>query len=89
MAFTKFDSLVVQEYSKLDDVQDDEGRWAQAEENAEKTFQEVYLSKVLNTKFPPKAYACLQGENHESHLIHVRWIKPLVNRYGYARDALF
>lgn len=72
MAFTKFDGLIVQEYTKLNAVQDDEKRWAQAEENAEKTFQEVYLSKVLNTKFPPKAYVYLQGEDGASHLIHKR-----------------
>lgn len=63
-AFTKFDALVIQEYAKLSDEQDGSDRWAEAEQKADTIFQEVYLSKVLNAKFPPKAYVHLQGENN-------------------------
>ena len=86
MAFTKFDGLIIQEYGELNKVQDDEERWAQAKENAEKTFQEAYLSKIMDTKFPPKAHVHLQGEDGASHRDR---LNLLFNRLGYARDALF
>lgn len=86
MAFTKFDGLIIQEYGELNKVQDDEERWAQAKENAEKTFQEAYLSKIMDTKFPPKAHVRLQGEDDASHRDR---LNLLFNRLGYARDALF
>ena len=31
-------------------------------ENADKTVQTVYLPKILEVKYPPKAYVRLEGE---------------------------
>ena len=30
--------------------------------NADKSFQEIYLPKVMSTQHPPKAYVQLQGD---------------------------
>jgi len=62
--FTKFDGQIVQEYGKLDETKN-EDKWDKAKENAEATFQRVYLPKVLNTKHPPRSYVRLQGESSE------------------------
>ena len=63
--FTKFDGQIIQESGKLDDMDmDDEVNWDKARENAEITFQTVYLPKVFDTKYPPKAYVCLEGGDH-------------------------
>ena len=63
--FTKFDGQIIQESGKLDDLDmDDEVNWDKARENAEITFQTVYLPKVFDTKYPPKAYVCLEGGDH-------------------------
>ena len=43
---------------------DDAVKWDKARENAETTFQMVYLPKVLETNNPPKAYVCLGGGYH-------------------------
>ena len=43
---------------------DEAVKWDKARENAETTFQMVYLPKVLDTNYPPKAYVCLGGEGH-------------------------
>ena len=61
VVFTKFDSQIIQESGKLDDT-DDEVKWEKARENAETTFQKVYLPKVFGTNHPPKAYVCLGGK---------------------------
>ena len=65
VVFTKFDGQIIQESGKLDDLDmDDEVKWDKARENAEITFQSVYLPRVINTKYPPKAYVCLEGGDH-------------------------
>ena len=63
VVFTKFDGQIIQEASKLDGM-DDAVKWDKAKENAEITFQRVYLPKVLETNHPPKAYVCLGGGDH-------------------------
>jgi hypothetical protein len=62
LIFTKFDSLVEKCYQKLR-LQGKNHQEAKAamHEFANKTFQDEYLSRVLNTNFPPKAYICLAG----------------------------
>ncbi|KAF8654883.1 hypothetical protein AX14_008223, partial [Amanita brunnescens Koide BX004] len=52
--FTKFDGLIKQEHAKLDNLKDWKDRLKKAEDNAEKTFQQVYMSSVMNTEYPPK-----------------------------------
>ena len=69
VVFTKFDGQIIQESGKLDDTEDDAVRWDKARENAEITFQRVYLPKVSGTKYPPKAYARLEGEDYKYLLI--------------------
>ena len=63
VVFTKFDGQIIQESGKLDDM-NDAVKWEKARENAEITFQRVYLPKVFETNFPPKAYVCLGGGDH-------------------------
>ena len=63
VVFTKFDGQIIQESGKLDDL-DDAVKWDKAKVNAEITFQQVYLPKVLGTNYPPKAYVCLGGGDH-------------------------
>ena len=58
--FTKFDGQIIQESTQLNDAED---KWDKARENADKTFQGVYLPKVLSTRYPPKAYVRLEGGN--------------------------
>ena len=62
--FTKFDAQVIQQYSDLDNIMDEGDRWVKARENANRTLQEVYLSKILNTNCPPRAYVQLEGRSH-------------------------
>ncbi|KAF8336162.1 hypothetical protein F5887DRAFT_1247368 [Amanita rubescens] len=57
--FTKFDGQIIQEYGKLDETKH-EDKWDKAKENAEATFQRVYLPKVLDTEHPPRSYVRLQ-----------------------------
>ena len=66
VVFTKFDGQIIQESGKLDDIEDDAVKWGTARKNAESTFQTVYLPKVLDTEYPPKAYVHLEGEDHIS-----------------------
>ena len=61
--FTKFDGQIASEFVNLTDAED-EDKWERAREIAEITFQKVYLPKVLDTKYPPKAYVRLEGENN-------------------------
>jgi hypothetical protein len=63
VVFTKFDGQIIQESEKLDDT-DDAVKWDKAKENAEITFQRVYLPKVFETNYPPKAYVYLGGGDH-------------------------
>jgi hypothetical protein len=65
--FTKFDGQVASEFVNLTD--EDEHKWERAREIAEITFQKVYLPKVLDAKYPPKAYVQLEGENDEDFFL--------------------
>ncbi|KAF8731476.1 hypothetical protein AX14_004838 [Amanita brunnescens Koide BX004] len=58
--FTKFDGQIVAEYVKLNNIENIEDRWKKAKDNAEISFQTVYLPKVLNTEHPPKAHVRLE-----------------------------
>ena len=64
VVFTKFDGQIIQESGKLEDM-DNAVKWDKARENAETTFQRVYLPKVFGTNCPPKTYVCLGGGYHE------------------------
>ena len=64
--FTKFDGQIPYEFFKLTDAQDEEDKWERAREMANITLQKVYLPKVLDAKYPPKAYVILEGENDEN-----------------------
>ena len=70
--FTKFDGQIIQESTQLNEAED---KWDKARENADKTFQGVYLPKVLSTQHPPKAYVRLEGENL---IAYVNIISPKV-----------
>ena len=61
--FTKFDGQVASEFVNLIDEKD-EDKWERAREIAEITFQKVYLPKVVDARYPPKAYVQLEGENN-------------------------
>ena len=60
--FTKFDGQIASEYANLTDA-NDEDKWERARDLAKITFHKVYLPKVLNAKYPPKAYVQLEGES--------------------------
>ena len=60
--FTKFDGHIASEFVNLTDAKD-EDKWERAREIAEISFQKVYFPKVLDAKYPPKAYVRLEGEN--------------------------
>jgi hypothetical protein len=66
--FTKFDGQIATEFVNLTDAKD-EDKWERAREIAEITFQTVYLPKVLGTKYPPKAYLHLEGENDKNSFL--------------------
>ena len=68
--FTKFDAQIIQESVKLNTMNDYQDKWAKARENADITFQTMYLASVLNTQHPPKAYVQLEGE--EGKHFHLR-----------------
>ncbi|KAF8341925.1 hypothetical protein F5887DRAFT_1217198 [Amanita rubescens] len=57
--FTKFDGQIASEFVNLSDAKD-EDKWERAREIAEINFQKVYLPKVLDAKYPPKAYVRLE-----------------------------
>ena len=82
VVFTKFDGQIIQECGKLNDIEDDEAKWGIAKKNAEITFQETYLPKVMNTQYPPKAYVRLEGKNET-----IPCFNRISNftRYGYTR----
>ena len=69
VVFTKFDGQIIQESGKFGYIENDVVKWDKARENAEITFQRVYLPKVFGTKYPPKAYARLQGEPDHNYML--------------------
>ncbi len=72
VVFTKFDGQIVKECISLNDVENDEDKWDKARKNADEVFQRVYLPKVLNTQYPPKAYVRLEGGSGKHFLISHR-----------------
>ena len=85
--FTKFDGQLIQESGKLNDIEDDAVKWNKARENAEITFQGVYLPKVFNTKYPPKGYVRLEGEGGEYSTTRLPE-HCILHRYGHVRERL-
>jgi hypothetical protein len=83
--FTKFDGQIDSEYVNLTDSKD-EDKWGRAREIAEVTFQRVYLPKVLDAKYPPKAYVQLEGEHNEDFFLNMGLI--LFDRHGFTREEL-
>lgn len=65
VVFTKFDGQIIQEYGRLDEIQNDKAKWRKARENAKITFQETYLPKFLATEHPPKTYVQLEGRSSD------------------------
>ena len=65
VVFTKYDGQIASEFVNLADDAENEDKWERAREIAETTFQKVYLPKVFDVKYPPKAYVRLEGENDE------------------------
>ena len=66
--FTKFDGQIASQFVNLTDAKD-EDKWERARKIAEITFQKVYLPKILDVKYPPKAYVLLEGENDENFFL--------------------
>ena len=62
LIFTKFDALAAKCYNKLrcQGKNHQEAKSAMPE-LANRIFQDEYLPRVLDTKFPPKTYVCLAG----------------------------
>ena len=83
--FTKFDAQIIKEYVKLN-MEDDGDKWYKAKENAECTFQSIYLPKVMNTEYPPKTYVHLKGENDTIASVEAEIIMHY--RHGFTRDRL-
>jgi len=67
--FTKFDGQIASEFVNLTDAKDDEDKWERAREIAEITFQNIYLTKVLDAKYPPRTFVLLEGENEEDFFL--------------------
>ena len=65
--FTKFDGQIASEFVNLTNSKD-EDKWERAREIAQITFQKVYLPKVLDSKYPPKACVQLEGKNEDVSL---------------------
>ena len=66
--FTKFDGQIISEAYNFTDA-NDEDKWERARELAEITFQRVFLPKVLDAKYPPKAYVRLEGQYDEDFFL--------------------
>ena len=66
--FTKFDGQIASEFVNVTDGMD-EDKWGRAREIAEITFQKVYLPKIFNAKYPPRAYVRLEGENDDDFFL--------------------
>jgi len=79
--FTKFDGQIIAEYVKLNDMENVQDKWEKARENAENTFQRIYLPKILNSEHPPKAHVQLQGESYEHFLMGD---DSFVDMYGHS-----
>ena len=67
--FTKFDGQIARHFVNVTDANWDEDKWERAREIAEITFQKVYLPKVLDAKYPPKACVRLEGESGENFFL--------------------
>jgi len=62
LIFTKFDALEDKCYSNLrGEKKSHEEASIQMPELVNKIFQDEYLHRVLDAKFPPKTYVCLAG----------------------------
>ena len=83
--FTKFDGQIASEFVNLTNANEDD-KWEMAREFAEITFQKVYLPKVLNTRYPPRAYVRLEGENTEDFFLKKQVM--LFHRHGFTREEL-
>jgi len=59
VVFTKFDGQIVNEYVNMKDAENYEDKWDLARVKADDTFQRIYLPKVLDTEYPPKAFVRL------------------------------
>jgi hypothetical protein len=70
VVFTKYDAQIIQESVKLNYLESFQDKWTKARENADVTFQRIYLAMVLSTQHPPRAHVRLEGEEHK-HL-HLR-----------------
>ena len=81
--FTKFDGQVATEFVNLTDSEN-EDKWERAREIADNIFQKVYLPQVLNTKYPPKTYVRLEGENDEGLCCKMEVI--MFPRHGFTRE---
>jgi len=86
--FTKFDAQIIQEYVKLENIQERSKKWDKARTHAENTYMEVYLSKVLNTNFPPRVYVKLEGERDENCTLGFNVIILIFNRHAHGREEL-
>ncbi len=84
--FTKFDGQIASEVVNLTDA-NSEDKWERARGIAEVTFQKVYLPKVLNAKYPPKAYVQLEGENDEDFFLKMG-VMFKFHRHGFTREEL-
>ena len=84
--FTKFDGQIDSEFVNLTDAKD-EDKWERAREIAEITFQKDYLPRVLDTKYPPKAYVRLEGENDEDSFLKLG-VMLFICRHGFTREEL-
>ena len=60
--FTKFDGLVVREYSELVHVEHKQAKLEEARAKAEKTFQVHYLDQIMRVENPPRAVVKLEGK---------------------------
>jgi len=85
VVFTKFDSQIACGFVNLTDAED-EDKWERAREIAEISFQKVYLPKVLDAKYPPKAYVRLEGEKDE--ISKQKMAVVLFCRHGSTREEL-
>ncbi|KAF8345164.1 hypothetical protein F5887DRAFT_960972 [Amanita rubescens] len=59
VVFTKFDGQIVNEYVNMKDAENYEDKWDLARVKADDSFQRIYLPKVLDTEYPPKAFVRL------------------------------
>ncbi|KAF8729090.1 hypothetical protein AX14_006458 [Amanita brunnescens Koide BX004] len=60
VVFTKYDAQIIQESVKLNYLESFQDKWTKARENADVTFQRIYLAMVLSTQHPPRAHVRLE-----------------------------